>query len=105
MVILPYSEVVFMVYRNADMMRIIILKAIAHETRLKIVKILATQGKKCVCELVDLLGFDQSTISKHLNILKNAGIVKSNKVGLKVIYSVTEPRIVELIGLIDKITK
>lgn len=64
-----------------------IFKALAHETRVRIVEILGTEGDKCVCELVDMLGFDQTTISKHLAVLKNAGIVRYRKEGLKMIYS------------------
>jgi len=63
-----------------------LFKALGHPTRLRIVEILATEGGKCVCELSERLGFDQSTISKHLALLKTVGIVSSTKEGLKVIY-------------------
>ncbi len=65
--------------------QIAVFKALAHPTRLKIVEMLAREGKKCVCELVDRLPFDQSTVSKHLGVLREAGIVNSTKEGLKVI--------------------
>jgi len=64
-----------------------IFKALGHPTRTKIVSILGEEGEKCVCELVDRLGVDQSTVSKHLAVLKQAGIVTSQKTGLNVIYS------------------
>lgn len=63
-----------------------VFRALGHPTRLRIVEILATEGSKCVCELVDILGFDQSTISKHLALLRSVGIVKSSKEGLMVRY-------------------
>lgn len=64
----------------------VVFKALGHPTRLTIISILADQGEKCVCELVDRLDFDQSTISKHLSVLRRAGIVDSRKEGLNVIY-------------------
>ncbi|NPV71844.1 MAG: helix-turn-helix transcriptional regulator [Firmicutes bacterium] len=66
--------------------QVAVFKALGHPTRLKVVEILATEGGKCVCELVDRLGFDQSTVSKHLGVLKSVGIVKCSKEGLKVTY-------------------
>lgn len=63
-----------------------VFKALAHPTRLETVKMLAREGPKCVCELVERFGFDQSTISKHLSLLRSAGIVASTKEGLNVIY-------------------
>jgi ArsR family transcriptional regulator len=57
------------------------------KTRCRIIEILATEGEKCVCQLVDELGFDQSTISRHLGVLRNADIVSFRKEGLNVWYS------------------
>jgi len=51
-----------------------ILKALAHPTRLFLVDRLSRR-EHCVCELVELVGVDFSTVSKHLSILKNAGFV------------------------------
>lgn len=68
-----------------------VFKALGHPTRLKIVKILASQGEKCVCELVEALGCDQSTVSKHLSVLKAASIVSSSKSGLMVTYALKLP--------------
>ncbi len=52
-----------------------ILKAMAHPTRLYILEELA-RGERCVCELHADTGADFSTVSKHLSVLKNAGIVR-----------------------------
>ena len=62
-----------------------IIKALAHPTRLYIVDALA-QGERCVCELHAGVGADFSTVSKHLLVLKNAGIVEDEKRGLQVYY-------------------
>ncbi len=45
-------------------------------------------GEMCVCELTELVGADQSTVSKHLSILKQAGIVGDRKEGTMIYYSV-----------------
>ncbi len=62
-----------------------IIKAMAHPTRLYIIEELA-QGEKCVCEFVDAVKADFSTVSKHLLVLKNAGLVEDEKRGQQVFY-------------------
>jgi DNA-binding transcriptional ArsR family regulator len=63
-----------------------IMKALAHPTRLFVVHELA-KGEKCVCELTEMVGADTSTISKHLSIMKSAGIVGFDKRGTSIYYS------------------
>ncbi len=63
-----------------------IIKAMAHPTRLFIVDQLARKGEKCVCELTEMIGADMSTVSKHLAILKGAGIVQDEKRRSQVYY-------------------
>lgn len=67
-------------------MRADVLKALAHPSRLFIVERLA-EAPHCVCELTELIGADTSTVSKHLSVLKNAGIVVPRKEGTTVYYS------------------
>ena len=62
-----------------------IAKAIAHPTRLVLIDALAA-GERCVCDLNSLVAVDQSTLSKHLAVLKNAGIIVDTKKGLNVYY-------------------
>jgi len=81
-----------------------IFKALAHPTRLWIVEQLR-EGDRCVCELVENIDFDFSTISKHLSVLKNAGIVDSNKVGKKIFYSLKVPCIMKFIGCVEQVIK
>ena len=66
-------------------LRASILKAMAHPTRLFIIEELSRQ-ERCVCELTEMIGADTSTVSKHLTVLKNAGIVKDEKRGTMVYY-------------------
>lgn len=66
--------------------RALVMKALAHPTRLFLVDRLA-QRETCVCELAGMVGADVSTISRHLSVLKNAGIVADEKRGNQVFYS------------------
>jgi ArsR family transcriptional regulator len=66
--------------------RAAIFKALGHPTRLYICERLR-EAPHCVCELTELVGADTSTISKHLTILRNVGLVRSEKSGTTVYYS------------------
>ncbi len=77
-----------------------VFKALAHPSRLFIVEQLA-QREFCVCELTELVGADMSTVSKHLSVLKSAGIVQDEKRGLQVHYRLKMPcvtRFFECVG-------
>ena len=62
-----------------------VFKALAHPVRLFLVQQVA-DGEKCVCELVAMLDLDTSTVSKHLAVLKKAGVVVDEKRGNMVFY-------------------
>lgn len=79
-----------------------IIKALAHPSRLFIVDVLA-KGERCVCELREGVGADISTVSKHLSILKNAGIVEDDKRGLQVFYRLRCPCVLNFIGCIENV--
>ncbi len=66
--------------------RAVVAKAMGHPTRLFIIDRLS-HGEQCVCELTDLIDADVSTVSKHLSVLKNAGIIRDEKRGKQVFYS------------------
>ena len=68
-----------------------VMKALSEPTRVKILKILEKRSM-CVCELQTAIGAAQSTTSKHLKILEDAGIVESNKDGLWVNYTLADGR-------------
>lgn len=63
-----------------------IIKALAHPARLLIVDELSKKPR-CVCEIRDMVGSDMSTVSKHLSVLRNVGIVTDEKRGQQVFYS------------------
>ncbi len=64
-----------------------IAKALAHPSRLLILDALQ-QKERCVCELTELVGADQSTVSRHLAILKQAGVVEDRKNGVQTFYRI-----------------
>ncbi|MCB5247334.1 MAG: metalloregulator ArsR/SmtB family transcription factor [Candidatus Cloacimonetes bacterium] len=72
-----------------------ILKAMAHPTRLFILDRLQEQDH-CVCELQELIGADMSTVSKHLSVLKNTGIITSRKYNNQVIHSLLCPCVLDM---------
>jgi ArsR family transcriptional regulator len=63
-----------------------VIKALAHPTRLFMIDQLAHGGERCVCELTEMVGADMSTVSKHLSLLKEAGILADEKRGSQVFY-------------------
>lgn len=81
-----------------------VIKAMAHPTRLFIIDELA-RGERCVCELRDMIGADISTVSKHLSVLKQAGVVEDEKRGLQVWYSLKVPCILKFFGCVEDVLK
>jgi DNA-binding transcriptional ArsR family regulator len=79
-----------------------IIKALAHPSRLMMVDELS-RGERCVCELTDLVGADMSTVSKHLSLLKKAGIVQDEKRGLQVFYRLRCPCILRFFDCIEAV--
>ena len=67
-----------------------VAKALAHPSRLLMLDALRS-GQRCVCELTELVGADQSTVSKHLAVLKDVGIVDDRKDGTMTIYRLCCP--------------
>ncbi|MDD5728408.1 MAG: metalloregulator ArsR/SmtB family transcription factor [Victivallales bacterium] len=81
-----------------------ILKALAHPTRIFVVEELA-KGERCVCQLVEPVGADFSTVSRHLALLRDAGIVEDEKRGQQVFYRLRTPCIISFLGCITNIIK
>jgi DNA-binding transcriptional ArsR family regulator len=74
-----------------------ILKALAHPSRLLIVDELA-RGERCVCELTGMIGADMSTVSRHLSVLRSAGVVRDDKRGQQIFYRLRDPAIGPLLA-------
>ena len=90
--------------RRAYEERAKIIKALAHPSRLVMVDALV-DGEKCVCELTELVGSDISTVSKHLALMKEAGILEDRKMGQQVFYSLRCPCIVSFFGCVEAVMK
>lgn len=77
------------IQRNAD-----IIKALGDPTRLKIIYLIH-DGELCVCDIISALDKPQPTVSHHLNILKNAGILKWRKEGVWIYYKLSNPKLLQ----------
>lgn len=77
-----------------------LFKALSEPLRLRILALLLQRETLCVCDLVTVLKQGQSTISRHLNYLKNAGLVKSWREGTWMHYQI-EPSALCLLNLIQ----
>jgi len=80
-----------------------VTKALGHPSRLLIVHALLGH-ELCVRELRDLLGQDMSTVSRHLSVLKNAGLLREEKRGLYVYYHLNCPCIGEFLACVGRVT-
>jgi ArsR family transcriptional regulator len=79
-----------------------VLKALAHPTRLWMAEQLES-GEMCVCEFVDQVKADFSTISKHLSVLKQAGIIEDDKRGKQVYYSLKVPCVLKFMDCVEAV--
>lgn len=68
-----------------------LFRALSDETRLRIT-VLLSEKELCVCQLEWALGLTQAKVSRHLTVLKNAGLVQDRREGLWIFYSLTQPR-------------
>ena len=85
---------------NQSRFKSIVFHALSDPIRLEIVSYLR-DGEKCVCEIVPHLALIQPLISRHLKILKNAGIVNCRKDGTKRMYSIVDEKIYNVIDALS----
>ncbi len=88
--------------RNLAEARSRVIKALAHPTRIYMASRLS-EGDASVGELVEAVGDDVSTISKHLSVMKQAGLVRDHKEGNRVLYTLLCPCIMQFIHCIDDV--
>jgi DNA-binding transcriptional ArsR family regulator len=82
-----------------------IIKAMAHPTRLFIMDELSHSEERCVCELTEMIGSDMSTVSRHLAILKNAGIIEDDKRGAQVYYKLRVRCALDFLECVESVMK
>lgn len=75
-------------------------KALAQPTRLKILDLLK-DGERCVCDIFPAIGEQQSNVSRHLQLMKRAGVLASRKDGLRVLYRIKDETITRLLEDVD----
>lgn len=79
-----------------------VLKAMAHPSRLLIIEELQNT-ERCVCELTEMIGADISTVSKHLSVLRQAGIVADDKRGNQVYYRLRVPCMLKFFDCVESV--
>lgn len=82
--------------------RAAIFKALAHPSRVFIIEELAKR-ERCVCDLQAMIGSDISTVSKHLSVLKHAGLVSDDRRGAQVFYRLATPCVLNFMGCVESV--
>jgi len=81
-----------------------IAQAIGHPLRLEIIDFLK-DGEQCVCDIAEHIGAERSNVSRHLSLMVAAGVLEHRKVGLKVIYRLKCPCILEFFKCMSGVLK
>jgi len=89
-----------MTQKSVSNLRVKILNALSDPTRLELLEYLSS-GERCVCEILPAFQRSQSTISKHLNILHEVGILERKADGKRTLYSIKDPLVFDLIRMVD----
>ncbi len=79
-----------------------VLKSLAHPSRLMIVDELS-RGARCVAELREIIGCDMSTVSRHLAVLKNAGLLADQRQGVQVFYFLKTPCVLDFFECVESV--
>ncbi len=90
--------------KQAREARALVFKALSHPDRLRMIEELA-DGERCVCELVETVESAWSTASRHLSVLKEAGVVSNEKRGLQVFYRLALPCVPSFMTCLDAAQK
>lgn len=78
-----------------------VLKALSHPARLEILEILLME-QQCNCDMAALLNLEQSTLSRHISVLKQAGFVTTSKQGVRLIVQIANPVVKQLLASVDE---
>lgn len=81
-----------------------ILKALAHPLRIAIVVFLKSR-ERCVCDIAEHIASERSNVSRHLSVMVKAGILEYHKEGLKVIYKLKTPCILQFFSCMKNVLK
>jgi len=81
-----------------------IAQAIAHPLRIAIIDFLK-DGEQCVCDIAGHIGAERSNVSRHLSLMVAAGVLEHRKEGLKVIYKLKCPCILDFFACMSGVLK
>jgi DNA-binding transcriptional ArsR family regulator len=81
-----------------------ILSAISHPNRIRILNALKKESVLCGCEILPMLGLEQSNLSRHLSTLVKAGVLIAWKEGVRMNYRVADERIFDIISMVEIIS-
>jgi len=81
-----------------------IIQAAAHPLRLAMIDFLS-HGEQCVCDITEHVNAQRSNVSRHLALMLKAGILECRKEGLKVIYSLKTPCILNFLSCVNNVLK
>ncbi|MDD2254786.1 MAG: metalloregulator ArsR/SmtB family transcription factor [Methanoculleus sp.] len=76
-----------------------LLKALSDETRIKIIQCLM-EGERCACAIVPAVGKAQPTVSQHLKILEEAGVLESRRKGVNVWYTIRSNQAIKIMNIL-----
>ena len=80
-----------------------VFKILTHPARIAILEILR-DGEHCVCHMEAHLGFRQAYISQQLAVLREGGLIQDRRDGWNIFYRVVDPRIFQVLDMVQKIT-
>jgi DNA-binding transcriptional ArsR family regulator len=86
--------------QSADRATAEVFKSLGHPARVRMLRALV-EGEKCVCDLVNAAGLGWSTVSRHLSIMKAAGVLSDEKRGKQVIYRLELPCVGRFLGCLE----
>ncbi len=81
-----------------------LFRDLGHPVRLRILCLLAREGRQCVCRMLPELAVPQPTLSRHLAILRGHGLLEDDRQGTKVFYRLSHPAVIPLLkasGLLE----
>jgi ArsR family transcriptional regulator len=81
-----------------------IVKSVAHPLRISVINFLK-DGEQCVCDIAEHIGSERSNVSRHLSVMVNAGVLGYRKEGLKVIYKLKAPCILDFFKCVTTLIK
>ena len=79
------------------------LKALGHPVRLGIALRLAKEGGTCACDFAGMFGVSQPTVSQHLKVLREAGLVRTRREGTQIYYSLDAAGLRDVRRVVDKL--